>query len=355
MSFFRKLFGKHQDEAQQQTKQAEVKQTNTKQPETPEAKNDQPDSHMVIVTMLATANTALTKGEYSRAADTYKQILNLESQNTTAQYNLGQLYLRGNGVEQNFVEAAKLFRSAAEFGNDGYAQNFLAVLYNTGSGVKRNDLAALYWFDRATDNGVEVAKKSRDGIFNLYRSDRSPEEFNSLMQTLSDYCKTGTADIPQDIKKAAYWLEKKRPLETQQQVPGEPETSSNDADNPNACIMELLIEHLLMRFHIRIPETGTFEPNWVVFGTTITGDFSNLYVDRLGIIIEPDTKDSNYRWLKAGAFFLNSDYGRYAYLIKGTNQELEEYLNTPEARKKITEVLLSLDRNARKDEVLGED
>ena len=213
----------------------------------------------------------------------------------------------------------------------------------------------MYWFDRATDNGVEVAKKSRDGIFNLYRSDRSPEEFNSLMQTLSDYCKTGTADIPQDIKKAAYWLEKKRPLETQQQVPGEPETSSNDADNPNACIMELLIEHLLMRFHIRIPETGTFEPNWVVFGTTITGDFSNLYVDRLGIIIEPDTKDSNYRWLKAGAFFLNSDYGRYAYLIKGTNQELEEYLNTPEARKKITEVLLSLDRNARKDEVLGED
>ena len=79
MSFFRKLFGKHQDEAQQQTKQAEEKQTNTKEPETPEAKNDQPDSHMVIVTMLATANTALTKGEYSRAADTYKQILKLES------------------------------------------------------------------------------------------------------------------------------------------------------------------------------------------------------------------------------------------------------------------------------------
>ena len=56
MSFFRKLFGKHQNETQQQTKQAEEKQTNTKQPETPEAKNDQPDSHMVIVTMLVTGN-----------------------------------------------------------------------------------------------------------------------------------------------------------------------------------------------------------------------------------------------------------------------------------------------------------
>lgn len=346
MSFFSKLFRKHQNKDQQQTEQAEEKQTNTKQPETLEVKNDQPDSHMVIVTMLATANTALAKGEYSRAADTYKQILKLESQNTTAQYNLGQLYLRGNGVEQNFVEAAKLFRSAAEFGNDGYAQNFLAVLYNIGSGVGKNDLAALYWFDRATDNGVEVSKKDRDGIFNAYRNSNSPEEFDSLMQTLSDWCKTGTADIPRDAKKAAYWLGKKH-------APEKPENTAKDADNPD--IMEWVIEHLLLAFHTKIPETGTFESIAVTFGPTATGDFSNLYVHKLGIIIEPDTKDKNNRWLRAAVTFFNSDYVRSAYILKGTSQELEEYLNTPEARRKITEVLLSLDRNARKDEVLGED
>ena len=353
MSFLRKLFRRHQDEAQQQTEQVKVKQTNTKQPEAHEAETYPPDSHMVIMTMLATANTALAKGEYSRAADTYKQILKLESQNTTAQYNLGQLYLRGNGVEQNFVEVAKLFRSAAEFGNDGYSQNFLAVLYNTGSGVGKNDLAALYWFDRATDNGVEVAKKDRDGIFNAYRNSNSPEEFNSLMQTLSDWCKTGTADIPQDAKKAAYWLEKKLPLERQQQTPEKAEDPAKNANSPD--IIELVIERLLLAFHTKIPATGTFESRSVTFGPTATGDFSNLYVDKLGIIIEPDTKDKNNRWLRAAVTFFNSDYVRSAYILKGTSQELEEYLNTPEARNKIKEVLLTLDRNARNDERLGED
>lgn len=199
MSFLRKLFKRYQDEAQQQTKQVKVKQTNTKQPETP---------LYVVKTLLSTADIAITNGEYSRAADTYKQILNLENQNTTAQYNLGRLYMQGKGIEQNFVEAEKLFRAAAEFGNDGYSQNSLAVLYNTGSGVEKNDLAALYWFDRATDNGLEVSKKDRDGIFNAYQNNSNPEEFNTLMQTLSDWCKTGTANIPRDAKKAVYWLEK---------------------------------------------------------------------------------------------------------------------------------------------------
>lgn len=46
---------------------------------------------------------------------------------------------------------AKLFRAAAEYGDSGKAQNMLAVLYNTGNGVKQNDLVALYWFDRAVD------------------------------------------------------------------------------------------------------------------------------------------------------------------------------------------------------------
>lgn len=353
MSFFRKLFGKRQDETQQQTKQAEVKQTNTKQFETHEAEIYPPDSYMVIMTMLATADIALANGEYSRAADTYKQILKLESQNTTAQYNLGQLYLHGNGVEQNYVEAAKLFRVAAEFGNDGYSQNALAVLYNTGFGVEKNDLAALYWFDRATDNGVEVAKKDRDGIFNAYRSSNSPEEFDSLMQTLSDWCKTGTADIPQDVKKAAYWLGKKQASEKQQQAPEKAEDPAKNANSPD--IIELVIERLLLAFHTKIPATGTFESRSVTFGPTATGDFSNLYVDKLGIIIEPDTKDKNNRWLRAAVTFFNSDYVRSAYILKGTSQELEEYLNTPEARNKIKEVLLTLDRNARKDEVLGED
>ena len=65
--------------------------------------------------------------------------------------------------------AAKVFRAAAEFGNDGYAQYYLAVLYNAGSGVEQDDLAALYWLDRAADNGIEEAIADRDGMLDAWR------------------------------------------------------------------------------------------------------------------------------------------------------------------------------------------
>ena len=63
----------------------------------------------------------------------------------------------------------------------GKSQNYLAVLYNAGLGVEKDDIAALYWFDRATDNGVEVSKKDRDGILNAYYENFSPEKFYDTM------------------------------------------------------------------------------------------------------------------------------------------------------------------------------
>lgn len=109
--------------------------------------------------------------------------------------------------KQEYKEAARLFRAAGEFGEDGYSQNYLAVLYNSGNGVKQNDLAALYWFDKAVDNGAaDVAQTDRDGILNAYRENRSHEEFVAIMKQLSEWCKTGTEDIPKDEIKSEYWL-----------------------------------------------------------------------------------------------------------------------------------------------------
>lgn len=176
---------------------------------------------------------------------------------------------------------------------------------------------------------------------------------DKVQQTKQTEAKTPETKQPETKQAETKQAETKQASEKQQQAPEKPENTAKDADNPD--IMEWVIEHLLLALHTKIPETGTFESRAVTFGPTATGDFSNLYVHKLGIIIEPDTKDKNNRWLRAAVTFFNSDYVRSAYILKGTSQELEEYLNTPEARRKITEVLLSLDRNARKDEVLGED
>lgn len=107
--------------------------------------------------------------------------------------------------KKEYKGAAKLFRTAAEYYNYGKSQNYLAVLYNQGAGLEKDDLAALYWFDRAADHGVEAAKKDRDGILNAYFENSSPEKFFDIMETLAKACINGTADIPRDNEKAEYW------------------------------------------------------------------------------------------------------------------------------------------------------
>lgn len=107
--------------------------------------------------------------------------------------------------KEDFGRAEKFFRAAAEFGDDGRSQNILGVLYNAGAGVEKDDLHALYWFDRAAGHGVEAAATDRDGIFNAYRSNFSREDFLEQLEILAASCAAGTADIPKDAKKAVYW------------------------------------------------------------------------------------------------------------------------------------------------------
>ena len=106
------------------------------------------------------------------------------------------------------AEAAKAFRAAAEFAEDAYAQYCLATLYVDGDGVQQNDLAALYWFDRAVDNGAgSEALEMRDSILDAYRLGLPTEEFDAAMAGLSAWCEQGTADIPADPVRAARWRE----------------------------------------------------------------------------------------------------------------------------------------------------
>ncbi len=109
---------------------------------------------------------------------------------------------------ENYSDAARLFRVAAQFGDDGYAANSLAILYNLGKGVEQNDLAALYWFDKAVDNGArDVALTDRDGLLNHYRSNLTPQDFYASMLALSGWCRVGSEDVPRDPAKAEYWRE----------------------------------------------------------------------------------------------------------------------------------------------------
>ncbi|HIC12071.1 MAG TPA: sel1 repeat family protein [Sulfurimonas sp.] len=55
--------------------------------------------------------------------------------NAAAQYNLGMIYEKGQGVKQNYIKAAKLYQKAADQEHAG-AQANLGFLYYYGQGVK---------------------------------------------------------------------------------------------------------------------------------------------------------------------------------------------------------------------------
>ena len=78
-----------------------------------------------------------------------------------AQNNLGYMYRRGEGVSQDNAEAVKWYRLAAEQGNVS-AQNNLGVMYENGLGVLQDNVMAHMWYNIASANGVEKAGEWRD-------------------------------------------------------------------------------------------------------------------------------------------------------------------------------------------------
>jgi hypothetical protein len=67
-----------------------------------------------------------------------------------AQYDLGVLYARGDGLVQDYASAATWFHAAAAQGNVAAEYN-LGVLYDQGLGVAKDKAAALNWYRSAAD------------------------------------------------------------------------------------------------------------------------------------------------------------------------------------------------------------
>jgi uncharacterized protein len=68
--------------------------------------------------------------------------------NSEAQFVLGNMYARGKGVPQDNAEAAKWYRAAADRG-DPQAQYNLGLAYAKGEGVEQDNISAHVWFNVA--------------------------------------------------------------------------------------------------------------------------------------------------------------------------------------------------------------
>ena len=71
------------------------------------------------------------------------------------------MYANGQGVPQDYAEAVKWYRKAAEQG-DAVAQYNLGVMYKKGDGVPQDYVQAHVWFNLAAAKGDKDAVKNRD-------------------------------------------------------------------------------------------------------------------------------------------------------------------------------------------------
>ncbi|MBT6509262.1 MAG: sel1 repeat family protein, partial [Rhodospirillaceae bacterium] len=82
------------------------------------------------------------------------------------QNNLGDIYYYGDGVEQDFTQAVKWFRLAADQDYPD-AQHNLGEMYFNGEGVSRDYEQAHFWLSLAADEWGRIgtaAKEFRDQV-----------------------------------------------------------------------------------------------------------------------------------------------------------------------------------------------
>jgi TPR repeat protein len=100
------------------------------------------------------------KQNFEEAAIWYRKAA--EQNAIPAEIALGIAYERGEGVKQDYAEAAKWYRRAAEQG-DGDAQKFIGLLTEHGMGVEKNTVQAYAWYELA------MQMYSSDAVFEQTR------------------------------------------------------------------------------------------------------------------------------------------------------------------------------------------
>ena len=93
--------------------------------------------------------------DYVKAMEWYLRAA--ENGNVDAQFSIGLMYDEGQGVAQDYAEAMKWYLKAAENGNAS-AQNNIGYLYENGLGVAQDYVKAMEWYLKAAENGNDVAQ-----------------------------------------------------------------------------------------------------------------------------------------------------------------------------------------------------
>jgi hypothetical protein len=136
-----------------------------------------------------------------------------------AQLNIGIAYNQGQGVPQDYAQAAVWWRKAAEQGI-GQAQSNLGVLYFNGQGVPQDNAQAAFWYRKAADQCDADAQHNLGLLY--YAGKGVPQDHAQAAAWLRKAAEQGHAPsqlrlgilydqgqgVPQDYALAAEWYRK---------------------------------------------------------------------------------------------------------------------------------------------------
>ncbi len=135
----------------------------------------------------------------------------------TAQNELGDCYLHGEGVKPDTIKAFEWYRKAAEQGN-AEAQKNLGWCYFNAHGVKADTVKALELYRKAAEQGNAVAQRNlgwcyfnahgvkADTVKALEWYRKAAEQGNDVAQTLLGLCYWGGHGVKADTVKAVEWF-----------------------------------------------------------------------------------------------------------------------------------------------------
>lgn len=135
---------------------------------------------------------------------------------SSAQNTIGVCYSKGNGVAQDYEEAVRWFRKAAENGNT-LAQFNLGLSYDKGEGVDKDMSQAVYWYKKSAKSGNARAQ------FNLsccyFQGEGVTKNISKGIELLKKSAEQGYVDaqyalgscyedgngVKKDLNQSAYW------------------------------------------------------------------------------------------------------------------------------------------------------
>ncbi|HEX7044448.1 MAG TPA: tetratricopeptide repeat protein [Burkholderiales bacterium] len=128
---------------------------------------------MLAISVPVAADVAA--GRAACDAHSYREALRLfrplaEQGDVQAQYYLGRMYEKGQGVRKNAAQARKWYTRAAE-GGTAPAQYRVAVAHACGlGGLERDRAAAVAWLQRSAEGGYKRAQRVLAGAYAEGRS-----------------------------------------------------------------------------------------------------------------------------------------------------------------------------------------